>query len=469
MAERSGSWARTGLRARLTIAATALVALVLAAAAVALLLALQRSLVRSLDESARQGVADVTQLVASGQLPDPLPFAGGVVAQVVDGRQRVVRASPGGDRLVPLLDGPDLTAVRRGAAREIDAGRLGLQGRLRVVGGPAGDGRTVLVAVAVDEVQRSVAAVRLALLVGVPALVAAFALACWALVGSALRPVGQLRAGAEEITTARDGRRLPVPMARDEVRRLAETLNGMLDRLEAGQGRQRAFVADAAHELRSPLASIRTQLEVATLHPASADWDATAADVLEDVARLTRLVEDLLLLARLDDGPRAGHPSSLAAAASSVVDRTDGRVPVRYEGSDPAVVLLDADALARVVTNLVANAVRHARTGVSVSVTSAGGSGRLTVTDDGPGIAADEREAVFARFTRLDEARSADAGGSGLGLPIVRELVRSGGGTVRLEDAGPGLRVVVELPAAPPASAPPPQRELEDEAQREAG
>jgi len=268
--------------------------------------------------------------------------------------------------------------------------------------------------------------------------------------------------------------RLPVPAADDEVRRLALTLNAMIERIRASSRRQRAFVADAAHELRSPLASIRTAVEVARLHPDEADWAQTADGVLDDVGRMSRLVDDLLLLARLDEGRRPAGPASASASASAdasadaaddvadaadaaavadeVVDRVgrqlaDGVRPVRV-GAATAPVRVPADALDRVVVNLVENAVRYARARVEIDVHRDGGDVVLTITDDGPGVAAGDRERVFERFTRLDDARSRSAGGTGLGLAIVRELVHSCGGTVRLEDAGPGLRAVVTLPSA---------------------
>ena len=214
-------------------------------------------------------------LVDSGQLPDPIPVAAGTpLVQVVDADDRVVAASAGSDRLVPILLPDDVAAVRDGGVRTIGGSRLGLSGELRVVGESAGaDGpQTVLVAMSLSEVEGSLQVVRTAMIVGAPLLVAGFAVVCWLLVGSALRPVAALQRGAEDITTTRQAGRLPVPEADDEVRRLALTLNDMLERLERSSARQRSFVADAAHELRSPLTAIRTQLEVARAHPQQANW-----------------------------------------------------------------------------------------------------------------------------------------------------------------------------------------------------
>ena len=449
-------WPALSLRARLTVVATALVALALLAGTVLALVALQRSLVAALDESARQRARDVAALVDSRQLPDPIPVAAGTpLVQVVDSEDRVRAASPGGDRLVPILLPDDVAAVRDGAVRTVDGARLGLSGQLRVVGEPAGadDPQTVLVAMSLTEVEGSLQVVRTAMLVGAPVLVAGFAVVCWLLVGSALRPVAALRRGAEEITSAQAAGRLPVPEAHDEVRRLSITLNGMLDRLERSGMRQRSFVADAAHELRSPLTAIRTQLEVARAHPDDADWEQTATDALSDVHRLSRLVDDLLVLARVEDGSalRTREQVDLVEVVEGTLARTVSDASIRRVGDDHVVVSGDVDALTRIVANLVDNAARHARAQVTVDVRGGPGDGvTLTVADDGPGITAAARDSVFERFTRLDEARSRDAGGSGLGLPIVRELVRAHGGDVRLEDNGPGVRAVVRLPPTTP-------------------
>jgi signal transduction histidine kinase len=445
-----------GVQGRLTLAATALVALVLVAGAVVLTVALQQALVGTLDDSARQRAEDVATLVDTGNLPRTVPAAGGtVLVQVVDDRDRVLAATPGGDALVPLLSGPALADVQHGAVRTISGSRIGVSDSLRVVAttaGPAGDRRTVIVAVSGSEAERSVQVVRLVLLVGVPLLVAGFALACWFLVGAALQPVAALRRGAGAITETGTGARLPVPATRDEVALLAETLNGMLDRLAAGGARQRAFVADAAHELRSPLASIRTQLEVAQAHPEVAPWSETADGVLADVARLTRLVDDLLLLARLDDDrqvDRRPTPVDLRSIAAAAVARPGRRLPVALEGTDGEVVVrAGVDAVIRILENLLANADRHGRSQVTIAVTRAGGTGSMTVTDDGPGIPETERARVFERFARLDQSRAQDSGGGGLGLAIVRQLAQSYGGTVELLDAQPGLRAVVRLPLA---------------------
>ncbi|RZS91753.1 signal transduction histidine kinase [Motilibacter rhizosphaerae] len=437
-----------GLRVRITAIATGVVAAGLVVMAVALVAAMDQSLLKGLEDSGRERARDVATLVEEDRLPDPVPLGvGTAVVQVLDGQGRVSAASLGGDRVVPLVAPRDVAYLRHGGSVELAASRVGLSSDMRLVGAPAGSG-TVLVAVSAAEARSSVRLVTVSLVVLVPLLLVAFALLCWFVVGSALRPVEDLRAGAEALTGGTRMGRLPVPAGRDEVQRLAMTLNRMIDRLEQASLRQRAFVADAAHELRSPLASMRTQVEVTRAHPSSADWDETAEGVLEDVGRLTRLVDDLLLLARVDAAPAASTTrpvTDVAAVVAAVVGTTGGRVRVGCSVDGDTRVRAEPDALRRVVQNLVDNAVRHATSAVDVRAGRDGGSVVLEVTDDGPGVPEEDRERVFERFARLDDARSRDAGGTGLGLAIVRDLVTAGGGSVAFEAAS---TAVVRLPAA---------------------
>jgi signal transduction histidine kinase len=238
----------------------------------------------------------------------------------------------------------------------------------------------------------------------------------------------------------------------------------MLDRIDSATARQRTFVGDAAHELRSPLASLRVQLEVAQRLGPESDWNAIVDDVMVDVDRLDRLVSDLLALARMDEARELRRePVQLDELVDRVVSGyAHARVPVTVTAaSDPgrAIELQgDPDGLHRVIVNLVDNAVRYARSEVRVELRRGRLAGRpivrLTVTDDGPGIAPAERERVFDRFYRIEESRARESGGTGLGLPIVRDLVRAHGGSVRLTDrpgGQPGLQALVVLPLEPPA------------------
>jgi signal transduction histidine kinase len=453
-------WRRRGLRARLTLAAAAGLALALAAASVLLFNVLRVSLTRGLDDTARQGAREVAALAGAHHLPDPVPVANSTLTiQVLDSRGLIIHASPGADRLVPLLS-PRVAAAsaRSGRAWLLAGAPFGIMAPLRVVAVPARGHQTVIAAVSYAQVSGSLAAVGTAALVGTPLLFGLLVLATWLITGAALRPIEELRRGSQEITETAiaQGRTLPVPEARDAVHSLALTLNDMLARLEAAQQRQRALVSDAAHELRSPIASIRTQLEVAVDHPEAVDWRQTADGVLADTLRLARLAEDLLALARLDEqaaGPPGGRAVDLAGLAESVCARyTDARVKVGACAFGPCLVLGDAGGLDRMLVNLTDNAVRYACSQVSVTARAEGRWVLLSVADDGLGIPGEDAERVFGRFTRLDDARSREGsgdGGSGLGLAIVRATAAAHGGTAWLEDAGPGLRAMVRLPAAP--------------------
>ena len=482
------------VRGRLTLATTAASGLVLVLAALGVLAVVRLALVSSLDDAAAASAAQVVALAGERPLPDPLPVTGAAVVQVVDASGRVIASSPGGDRLAPLLAPDETTRARGGEPATVSGSRLGAGARYRVVGAPVGvgsgaaSGGTVLVATSLADVDRSGAVLRRVALVGVPLALAAVAALAWRTAGSALAPVEALRASAAALVAGPApggpapsgpppggpapsgpppgrgvrpppaGGPLPVPASGDEVARLAVTLNDALGRVSAAGERQRAFVADAAHELRSPLGSLRTQLEVALVHPGAQPWQQVASGCLADVERTAALVDDLLVLARLDEAPAAPGsraPLDLLALARAVVD--DGAWPVPVDvvgpgagpGSGVAAVRADEPAVRRAVRNLVANAARHAAGAVAVTVSRAGARVVVEVADDGPGIPEAERARVFERFTRLDDARDRDAGGSGLGLSIVRAAVEREGGTVAALDApGGGALLRVVLPAA---------------------
>ena len=439
------------LRARLMAVGVTGVALALALGSVVLYAVLTITVNGAVDDGAYASARAVAAMVDDNTLPDPLPVSGSQVMQVVDSSGAVVRASVSADRLTPLLRSPELVKALAGERISVPGARAGLTGTLRVIAVRAGSASarsSIIVAVPVNEIEQSQQVLRNTLLVTYPPLVVVMALIAWRVIGWTLRPVEMLRSGAARISGSDQDERLAVPESADEIRALALTLNDMLDRLAAARGRQRAFVADSAHELRSPLASLRTQLEVAQR---LGEGGELATDLLADVTRLAALVEDLLLLARA--GSDARPPSRresldvralLVATASRYVD---ARVPVSVSGGPAVYASVNAEELARVVANLVDNAMRHARSSVVLAVRAEGGRAVLTVVDDGPGIPAGERERVFERFARLDDARDRDAGGTGLGLAIVRELLRRSGGSISLEDNpdGQGLTAVVHL------------------------
>jgi signal transduction histidine kinase len=444
-------WYRLTLRARLMAIGVVGVAIALTGAGIALDRILVAGILRNLDAEAAAAAAQVVTLVNTGDLPDPLPVAGALVIQVVDSQGRVLAGSAGADRLTPVVPADRLTIDANGPAVNADGNLAGIPGSLRVVvrtAGPAGEPRWVLSAVSLTDVDRSSRALRTALLIADPVLLTVLAVIAWFVIGQALRPVEELRAAAERVSGTGAGEALPVPPANDEIRSLAITLNDMLARLTAAGNRQRSFVADAAHELRSPLASLRTQLDIAARHGPTPDL---VDDALIDVERLTRIVSDLVLLARSDTGEIPSHAVDVDVreVVTTAIDTVPARVPVAHRlPPGPLAAHLDPDHLRRVVVNLVQNAQRHAATTVQVTIDDTPDLLVIDVDDDGPGIAEADRDRVFQRFTRLDESRTADTGGSGLGLPIARDLARALGGTLDLCDPpdAVGCRFRVTIP-----------------------
>ncbi|WP_395292277.1 sensor histidine kinase [Kitasatospora hibisci] len=288
------------------------------------------------------------------------------------------------------------------------------------------------------------------------------ALTAWLVTGLALRPVESIRRGMARIGAGAFHERVPVPPSRDAVARLAATTNTTLDRLERALAEQRRLVADASHELRSPLAALRSTLEVPLAHPAQADWPAVVAGALTDTERLQDLADDLLLLARTQeagaDGTKEGTVELHDLITEQLAERghTDPGLTFRFEpledpGERAEVVVPGREALVgRILRNLLDNAARHAAGTVTVRLGVTDGCARLEVDDDGPGIPAEDRERVFDRFVRLDTARNRAAGGAGLGLALVRTIATSLGGTATAEPPpyGHGAHLVVRLPLA---------------------
>ncbi|MEU5695842.1 HAMP domain-containing sensor histidine kinase [Actinosynnema sp. NPDC020468] len=298
--------------------------------------------------------------------------------------------------------------------------------------------------------QSAARAVTRVLLDAIPLAVLFVALIAWVVTGRALRPVEAIRRELAGIGEHELDRRVPVPPSDDEVARLARTTNATLDRLADSLVRQRRFVADASHELRSPLASLRTGLEVALVHADRADWPTTAGRALADVQRLQDLAADLLLLAGNGSADPPPVEVDLADLVRTQVAEHTGPPAIRCLADGPAPVLGHPERLDRLLRNLLDNARRHATSAITATVRVSGGWVLLEVADDGPGIPAADRERVFERFTRLDDARTRDAGGSGLGLAIARDLAARHGGSLRVADTEGGAHLVARLPRAVP-------------------
>lgn len=477
---------RSTLRLRLTLLTAGVLALALTVGAVLLVQLLERGRIDALDDAATARVTTVADLVRTDRLPDALGVAQpGEVVQLLALEGGVVATSSNASLTLPVVSEDVRAELAERSGAVVGAGgeagdadprapvvltaTSSYAGQARVAallvtlpggsGGADGEDSTqvlVVAAVPLGDVSATVRALGLSLAVVVPVLVLGLGAVVWLVLGRALRPVEELRVAADDVVAAGGPGSLPVPRS-GELAALATTLNAMLDRLDgavaseraaadAARGaaeRQRAFVADAAHELRSPLASLGTALEVAATHPDSYPREELVTDLRADVGRMQVLVEDLLLLARLGSRPLACEELALREVVTAAAGEVGREVDVVGDGA----AVGDAVATTRVLRNLLANAVRHARSTVTVTVAD----GAVTVDDDGAGIRASERERVFERFVRLDEARERDAGGSGLGLAIARELAREQGGDVTLATSSAGgLRATLTLPPPPP-------------------
>ncbi|MFE6959972.1 sensor histidine kinase [Streptomyces sp. NPDC057696] len=482
------------VRARATLGATLVVAVALLAAGAAVLLALRSNLTDQASSEAESSARKVAVSIATGTAPAALELPDGddTPVQVVDGDGRLLAASEdleriggtGSSAVKPVTppvddDGGDDDAGDDGGGSDRHGGKGGdddsyAYGEIAddaeggkgsaTVDGETRDYRfaslevkntrqgdlTVYAGASLSAEQSAVGTALTVMLIGFPVLLGVVGAVTWLVTRRALRPVEDIRSEMSAITASQDlARRVPEPATHDEVARLARTTNETLAALETSVERQRRFVADASHELRSPIASLRTQLEVGAAHPELLDVDGAVADTV----RLQELAAGLLLLARLDAGERPGEARvDLATlAGEELSQRPAGRVAVRTH-LEPVEVAGSRSQLARVVGNLLDNAQRHARSRVDIAVRAEGPWAVVEVADDGAGVPEAERERIFERFVRLDDARARDDGGAGLGLAIARDVaVRHGGAlTVRSSPAG-GALFELRLPVAPVA------------------
>ncbi|WP_063770211.1 sensor histidine kinase [Streptacidiphilus melanogenes] len=429
------------VRARATLAACTVVAVALTVASLAMLSLLRANLRGTAEATARGQAGVVAKLAAGGQLGKLVPLGDGTdFVQVVDGKGRVVAASQN------LAGRPALPEVPLPVMEVPGLKPFGIDARQQItsVVAETPEGPVVIrTGVSLRAADDAVSTTALTLAVGCPLLLLTVALVTWRVTGRALRPVEAIRSEVAAIGEQELHRRVPVPRGEDEITRLARTMNGMLDRLDLAGRRQRQFIADASHELRSPIAVLRTQLEVALGHPDPRVRVELTEGALQDSERLQDLAADLLFLARLDAGPTElpTGPVDLAELVRVAVrGRAGRRVTFTLDLDDETVVPGHHLWLTRLVTNLLDNAERHARAAVRVTVRTDGDAAVLCVHNDGPALDAGDRERIFERFTRLDDARSRDEGGAGLGLPIARDIAHHHGGTLAVVDP-------TELPA----------------------
>jgi signal transduction histidine kinase len=456
--KRAFDWMRPsiwGISTRSAIVSATVVFVALAIAGAFLELVLYRSLLSSVDDAA---VARVRAIVAGLAFDKPSELDGAlltgdrrvVAVQIIDADGKVVAHSDSAPA-TPLIPVTSFgTTMRKGIPDDALPGN-----DMRISGQTADTATghyTVLAGAGTESAEATVGTVAVVLAAVAPIVIGVAAVASYRLVKRSLRSVETIRSRVADISASDLGERVPVPQSRDEIAALATTMNEMLARVEAGHTAQRRFVGDASHELRSPLATIISALEVAQDHPELIDDELKNGSLIPDAYRMQELVEDLLLLARADERGLTIRKDDvyldvLAEGDAARVHREHG---LHVHTDLEAVRLIgDVSGITRVLRNLLDNAVRHAKSRIEITVATRGDRVVLTVGDDGPGIPAADRIRVFDRFVRIDTDRSRGGGGTGLGLAIVAEIVSAHHGTVGIDERpGGGTRVTVTLPAA---------------------
>lgn len=439
------------MRARVTIGALVIFAAALAIIALIIMRLVGTTMVTEAQSNAEVQARNLAIAAELGRLRTVLDVdqAATVVLQVVTAEGEVLAASPQLTDMPAIMSNRPGTGEGRAATvRLVPLSYPEADYRIVGMGTTSPDGEIVVIAgVSLAQAETTLATLGRTLAVSFGIVLLTVGLLTWLVVARALRPVERIRTEVDAITEADLSRRVPVPEHRDEVHRLATTMNRMLDRLQASAEKQQAFIADASHELRSPLASLRTGLEVTAAHPHGMDAGEVATDALADIERLQALTEDLLLLTRVGaTAPAKLEIFELGELAASVVDERGEKIII-FSPGPPTPVRGNRVQISRVLTNLLDNAVRHAASQVTVHI-EPGPWARIVVADDGPGIPPADRERVFDRFVRLDDTRARTEGGTGLGLAIAREIARAHGGDLTAEDAQTGARFALTLPLA---------------------
>ena len=442
-----------GIAARSAAASAVVVLFALTFASAGFVAILYRSLLVGVDDATAGRVRHIAEALQSNSLNDLdsvlLTTNQRVVAiQLISSDGKVVERSGSAPDapLVPITEF-DFN-LRRGMSDDaVPNDDMRVSGQR--VNTPAGD-YTVLVAGGSEAVEATARTVALLLACVAPIIIGVAAGASYWLVRRSLQSVDTIRSRVAEISTSDLAERVPVPTSRDEIAALAVTMNEMLARIEAGHRAQQRFLGDASHELRSPLATIISGLEVAEAHPELLDAELAINTLLPEAQRMRTLIEDLLMLARADEQSLVLRKEVIALDDLAEVEAARVRRETEctiYTDICPARLTGDPAALSRMIRNVVDNAVRHANSLIAIEVSSRNGTAILTISDDGPGIAPAERTRVFERFVRLDADRSRSGGGAGLGLAIVAEVVAAHGGTVTIDDrSGGGTKMIVVLP-----------------------
>jgi heavy metal sensor kinase len=454
---------RLPIRVKLTLAFAVVMALALGATGLFIYLRLGNELDATLDQGLRQRAGDVRALVrqANSGLAragrSPLTEQGESFAQILDSAGQIVDTSPG-VRGVHLLTPSEVARARKDTIIVDRDPAPGVGGPIRLLATPvSAHGRSLIAVVGTSiedrlDAQRNVAVL---LLIGGPFALLVACGAGYGVAAAALRPVEAMRRRAARVSASEPGGRLPVPPSRDEVARLGETLNDMLGRLEEAFQRERTFVSDASHELRTPLAILRTELELALRRGRSPEELVDALrSAFEETDRLTRLAEDLLVIARSDQGrlPVRLGDVDVRAAIEDVVRRFEQRA--REGGATLSIgvpegltIAADKLRLEQALGNMVDNALRYGASDVALTAAQDGEAVAIHVRDDGPGFPEGFASSAFERFTRGDHARG--RGGAGLGLAIVAAVARAHGGTVGAGNRqGGGADVWLRVPAS---------------------
>jgi len=466
---------RLPIRLRLTLVFAMAMAAVIGGGGYLLYRSFAASLDRTLNQSLRTRAADAATLVqqvhgADGQQPErggglaeppPISVSGDGFAQALDARGRVFDETRGLGRR-PLLDRGQFARARRGPLLLPRVRRLGVDVRLLAIPVSAQDTRlVVVVGVPLRSRDSTLNDLRSELLLGGPLALLLASLVGYVVAAAALRPVERMRARAESISEQELTERLPVPRARDELARLGQTLNAMLARIEQGVARERRFVADASHELRSPLALLRAEVELALEAPRSGEELRDALrSVGKEADRLSQLAEGLLLLARLDEGRLELRPERIAVR--ELLSDVAARFSRRAEEAGRLIEVTAPDLIAggdrlrleQALGNLVENALRHGAGTIGLVARRLDDGIELHVTDEGSGFPAAFRSRAFERFSRADEARG--SGGAGLGLAIAKAIVEAHEGSIVIA-SGPrgGADVRIWLPGSATTAAAP--------------
>ncbi len=462
---------RWSVRGRTTIVASLVVSSALALGSVIMVELLRSELTANVVETAKNESVNIVSLVQGGELPNPIPIPrGDLAAQVIAPNGRVIAYTPNlagfkAQYQFPTSKSTAQTVVRQSnnsivqvgdhdhnyilvanridvavpvetqAAKTYQAFASTVKNKGKIVSGSSAPGNYyVYVWASLQSVDQSVRTLVLILLAGFPLLIAVVVVATWLTSKKAFEAVERIRVDVDEISETNLSRRVYEPDQGDEIARLAHTMNQMLERLQISTEERKRFVADASHELKSPLSALRTSLEIALRHPDEVDWPSTAKTGIAESQRMQHIIEDLLLLAKADAGQLIDvfRTVDIDDLVAEECQRLKLLTPVRFDLTDMSAGRIqgDPERVRSVVRNLLENAVRHANSRVWVSLRTINNNVVFGVADDGKGIVESDKERIFDRFTRLDESRSRDQGGSGLGLAIVKSIVLAHGGTI---------------------------------------